>query len=82
MARAAASYRVGDIVFWSLRGSVESEAMFVGQLKEDPAVLVLAIGNDFAEIDADACSPAGGGQSQLGASYRRAYLKQHPGSLK
>jgi hypothetical protein len=50
-------------------------------VKAAPDVLVLIVGQQPIEIDASACTPAGRGLPVEGASWRRAYLKDHSGAL-
>lgn len=79
---AQTKYEVGDIVFFSTgNDTVAGEGMFIGQLKNSRDDLVLVIGKQMVEIAAEHCTPTRGGFPAEGASWRRAYLKQHPGSL-
>jgi hypothetical protein len=79
---AQTNYKVGDIVFFSAGSeTVAGEGMFIGQLKSSPDSLVLVIGNEIVEVAAEHCTPTRGGFPIEGASWRRGYLKQHPGSL-
>jgi hypothetical protein len=75
-------YQIGDIVFFSSSNhTVAGEGMFIGRLKDSPDDLVLVIGKQILEMAAEHCTPTRGGFPAEGASWRRAYLKQHPGSL-
>ena len=74
------AYKVGDRVFWAT-ASTAGEGMFVGRLKASPNVLELIVGKQAVETLETECAPAGGGVPAEGASWRRAYLKERPGSL-
>jgi hypothetical protein len=76
------AYRVGDRVFFSnSNGTVAGEGMFIGRLKASPDLLMLIVGKHAVEMSETECAPAGGGLPAEGGSWRRAYLKERPGSL-
>jgi len=78
----AADYQIGDEVFFSFAGAA-GEALFVGQSKDDPSALVLALpGGQVIEMPASACSPTGHIDPQLGHGYRREYMKRFPRKMK
>ncbi len=75
-------YKVGDLVFFSTGNhTVAGEGMFIGRLKADPEVVVLVVGNSFAETPAAACAPLRSGRPAEGRSWRSLYQKRHPGLL-
>ena len=77
----AGDYEIGDQVFFSFAGTA-GEAMFLGQLREHPSTLVLALSAEqVVEMPASACSPTGPIEPQLGHTYRREYIKRFPKKL-
>ena len=74
------AYRPGDLVFIRM-GESAGEGMFIGRLRSDPDVLVLATGALFVEHDAAHCVRTGHGRPAEGKSWRGAYMKRHPGVL-
>jgi hypothetical protein len=75
-------YKIGDIVFFSTSNhTVAGEVMYLGQRKDSPGDLVLVIGKQVVEMAAEYCTPTRRGFPAEGESWRRAYLKQRPGSL-
>lgn len=74
------AHKVGDILFFSVDG-VAGEGMVLGTSKAGKNVLVLVVGKQFVEIDAGDCTATKRGLPAEGASWRRAYLKLHPGAL-
>lgn len=73
-------YKVGDFVHFVL-GTTAGVGTFIGRLKQTPDVLVIVLGAQPVEIDAADCTPMAGGRPAEAESWRRSYLKQHPGSL-
>jgi hypothetical protein len=55
--------------------------MVIGRLKASPDDLVLVIGKQLVEMAADYCTPPRREFPTEGASWRRSYLMQHPGTL-
>jgi hypothetical protein len=74
------SYKPGDVVFFSTSNDTV-EGLYVGTLKASPDVLVLVIGKQFVETLEKECAPTGRARAAEGASWRRAYLKEHPDTL-
>ena len=76
------NYKVGDIIFYSVGNhSGSGKAMFLGRLKAAPENLAIVDGKQVYEIWEGDCAPAGRSRPAEGASWRRAYLKEHPGAL-
>jgi hypothetical protein len=75
----AAGYGIGDVLFFACYGTT-GEAIFVGQLRDDPAVLVLAIPGQvrepFIEIPAEFCSVTGRSDPHSGRAYRDAHVQR------
>jgi hypothetical protein len=76
------AYKVGDRVFFSSGNhTVAGNGIFIGRLKASPDVLVLIVGKHAVETLETECAPASGGLPAEAGSWRRAYLKERPGSL-
>jgi hypothetical protein len=74
------NYSVADTVFFRIHDSA-GEGMFIGHLKADRGAVVLVVGNQTVEMDAEACSPTKRGFPAEGESWRQAHLKENPGTL-
>jgi hypothetical protein len=78
----AKDLKVGTIVFFSTsNNTVAGEAIFIGRLKASPEDLVLVNGKQMFEMWEKYCTPMPRGFPAEGESWRREYLKLHPGSL-
>jgi phage-related protein len=68
-----------DCTFEQIFRKVGGEAGFIGTLEANKNVLVLVVGKQFVEHDAENCSKMRYGYAAEVASWRRAYLKENPG---
>lgn len=74
-------FKIGDEVFFAMHPATAGGGMFIGRLRSDTSVVVLMVGQQFVEMDADTCIRTGTGWPPEGRSWRSTYLKQNPGSL-
>lgn len=78
----ARAYRVGDEALFT-HGGTAGAALVIGQLRDDPTCLVLAMSDQSTiEMPAAHCSPTGVIHRQLGYRYRSAYERLFPGKLR